>query len=158
MLRFIPRKYKIPLLRDIYILTHKSAFFNTFYQPFFYIFLPQHFIFKNHHIYQSISYISHLHPVGKNKNNHKHAHIVTAIIVTLFIILTINKIFILSYNFSNNYVWNNIISYTSQKIIRYTLRTNIRKISFLVHTVLKKYHLTPFFKKYYVNQFWKISP
>ena len=38
MLRFIPRKYKIPLLRDIYILAHKSAFFNTFYQPFLYFF------------------------------------------------------------------------------------------------------------------------
>ena len=38
MLRFIPRKYKIPLLRDIYILAHKSAFFNTFYQPLLYFF------------------------------------------------------------------------------------------------------------------------
>ena len=38
MLHFIPRKYKIPLLRDIYILAHKSAFFNTFYQPFFIFF------------------------------------------------------------------------------------------------------------------------
>ena len=38
MLRFIPRKYKHPLLRDIYILAHKSAFFNTFYQPFFIFF------------------------------------------------------------------------------------------------------------------------
>ena len=38
MLHFIPRKYKIPLLRDIYILPHKSAFFNTFYQPFLYFF------------------------------------------------------------------------------------------------------------------------
>ena len=67
MLRFIPRKYKIPLLRDIYILAHKSAFFNTFYQPFFIFFSPQHFIFKNHHIYQQKSYISNPYPVGKNQ-------------------------------------------------------------------------------------------
>lgn len=86
MLHFIPRKYKIPLLRDIYILSHKSAFFNTFYQPLLY-FSSQHFILENHHIYQSISYISHSLPVGKNKNNHKHYHIVTVIIVTLFSII-----------------------------------------------------------------------
>ena len=82
MLRFIHRKYKIPLLRDIHILPHKSTFFNTFY-----IFSLQHFILENHHIYQSISYIAHSLPVSKNKNNHKHYHIVTVITVTLFIIM-----------------------------------------------------------------------
>ena len=101
MLHFIPRKYKIPLLRDIYILTHKSAFFNTFYQPFLYFFHHNTLYLKIiTYISRSPTFFIHFRLVKKNKNNPKYAHIVTAITVTLFIILTIDKIFVFSYNFS----------------------------------------------------------
>ena len=62
MLHFIPRKYKIPLLRDICILTHKSAFFNTFYQPFSIFFITTLYIQKSSHL--SVNFLHFLSPSG----------------------------------------------------------------------------------------------
>ena len=52
MLHFIPRKHKYLPLQDIYILSHKSIFFNTFYQPFSYFFVT-YFLYS-----KIITYIS----------------------------------------------------------------------------------------------------
>ena len=51
----------------IFTFYHINQHFSTLFTNLFLFFSPQHFIFKNHLIYQSISYISHHTPVGKNR-------------------------------------------------------------------------------------------
>ena len=67
MLHFIHRKHEI-LSHKTPIFYHINQHFSTLFSSFFiffHLFSTQHFIIKNHHIYQSISYISYLSPVGK---------------------------------------------------------------------------------------------
>ena len=73
-------------------------------------------------------------------------------IVLIIIIVSINLIYIITRKFSDIITDIPIINYKIIFIVRYAIRTNIRIFPFLVHFVLKKYYLSPFFKKCYVNQ------